>query len=224
MLMKRKLDILYEDKELLIVNKRSNYLTVSTDKVKENTLFHEVFTYIKGKNKNNKIFIVNRLDKDTSGIVVFAKSEKVKILLQNSWGNVIRRYHAVVVGKVVKKSDTVKSYLKESKSLVVYSSNDSKNGKLAITSYQVIKENNNYSLLLIDIKTGRKNQIRVHMNLINHPIVGDKKYGNKRSNYQRMFLHASYIKLINPITKKEIEINSNYPISFDSFFNNNYLG
>ena len=215
--MKRKLDILYEDKDLLIVNKRSNYLSVSTNQEKNNTLFHEVFTYIKSKNKNNKIFIVNRLDKDTSGIVVFAKNEKVKKLVQNNWDKVVRKYHAVVLGKLSKKTDTIKSYLKETKSLFVYSSNDSKNGKLAITDYEVIKENSNYSLLLIDIKTGRKNQIRVHLSDLGHPIVGDKKYGNK-CNFTRMYLHASYINLVHPITKKRIEIQSNYPNSFDAFF------
>lgn len=217
---KKKLDILYEDKEILVVNKPSGILTVSTPKEKEKTLFHEVSDYVKKSNPKAKVFIVHRLDKDTSGIVVFAKNQNVKYAYQNAWDNLVikRGYTAVVDGVLEKKKSIIKSYLKETKTLLVYSSNDKKNGKLAITSYNVVKETKKYSMLSIDIKTGRKNQIRVHMKDINHPILGDKKYGNKKSPLNRLMLHAGELIIINPKTKKKMEFISKTPKSFDLLF------
>ncbi len=217
---KKKLDILYEDKEILVVNKPSGILTVSTPKEKEKTLFHEVSDYVKKSNPKAKVFIIHRLDKDTSGIVVFAKNQNVKYAYQNAWDNLVikRGYTAVVDGVLEKKKSIIKSYLKETKTLLVYSSNDKKNGKLAITSYNVVKETKKYSMLSIDIKTGRKNQIRVHMKDINHPILGDKKYGNKKSPLNRLMLHAGELIIINPKTKKKMEFISKTPKSFDLLF------
>lgn len=217
---KKKLDILYEDKEILVVNKPSGILTVSTPKEKEKTLFHEVSDYVKKSNPKAKVFIIHRLDKDTSGIVVFAKNQNIKYAYQNAWDNLVikRGYTAVVDGVLEKKKSIIKSYLKETKTLLVYSSNDKKNGKLAITSYNVVKETKKYSMLSIDIKTGRKNQIRVHMKDINHPILGDKKYGNKKSPLNRLMLHAGELIIINPKTKKKMEFISKTPKSFDLLF------
>ncbi len=217
---KKKLDIIYEDKEILVVNKPSGILTVSTPKEKEKTLFHEVSNYVKKSNPKAKVFIIHRLDKDTSGIVMFAKNQNVKYAYQNAWDNLVikRGYIAVVDGVLEKKTGAVKSYLKETKTLLVYSSNDKKNGKLAITNYNVIKENKKYSMLDINIKTGRKNQIRVHMKDINHSILGDKKYGNKKSSVNRLMLHAGELIIINPKTKKKMEFVSKTPKSFDLLF------
>ena len=217
---KKKLDIIYEDKEILVVNKPSGILTVSTPKEKEKTLFHEVSDYVKKSNPKAKVFIIHRLDKDTSGIVVFAKNQNIKYAYQNAWDNLVikRGYTAVVDGVLEKKKSIIKSYLKETKTLLVYSSNDKKNGKLAITSYNVVKETKKYSMLSIDIKTGRKNQIRVHMKDINHPILGDKKYGNKKSPLNRLMLHAGELIIINPKTKKKMEFISKTPKSFDLLF------
>lgn len=210
------LDILYEDSNLIIVSKRSGLLTVSTDKVKENTLYKEVSDYVKMSNKNNKIFIVNRLDKDTSGIVVFAKSERVKEMLQSKWNDIVkvRKYVAVVSGITLEKG-TIKSYLSENKEHMVYSS---KKGKLAVTKYERIKYNDKYSMLNVYLYTGRKNQIRVHMKDINHLVVGDKKYGSKENPIGRLMLHCEYIEFINPVDNKIIKITSNYPSEFDSLF------
>ncbi len=218
---KKKLDILYEDKEILVVNKPSGILTVSTPKEKEKTLFHEVSDYVKKSNPKAKVFIVHRLDKDTSGIVMFAKNQNIKYAYQNAWDNLVlkRGYMAVVDGVLEKKKSIIKSYLKETKTLLVYSSNDKKNGKLAITSYNVVKETKKYSMLSIDIKTGRKNQIRVHMKDINHPILGDKKYGNKKSPVNRLMLHAGELVIINPKTKKKMTFVSEIPKSFELLFN-----
>ena len=170
--MKDKIKILYEDKYLLIVNKPNNLLTIATSKEKENTMYHKVLLYL--RKKNQKVFIVHRLDKDTSGLIIFAKSEKIKRYLQDNFSEIIRKYMAIVEGIPAKKQDTIKSYLAETKTNLVYITN-AKSGKLAITNYKVILEKNNYSLLDIEIKTGRKNQIRVQLNSIGHPILGDKK-------------------------------------------------
>ena len=220
---KKKLDIIYEDKEILVINKPSGILTVSTLKEKERTLFHEVSEYVKKSNPKAKVFIVNRLDRDTSGIVLFAKAQSIKYAYQNSWGKLAikRGYVAIVKGKMDNEKGTIKSYLKETKTLLVYSSNDKTNGKLAITNYSVIKENKKYSMLNIEIKTGRKNQIRVHLNDINHPILGDKKYGNVKSPANRLMLHANLLVLVNPKTNKKMEFESKIPKSFENLFNNN---
>lgn len=211
---KKKLEILYEDKFIIIVNKPSNLLTIATDLEKENTLYQQVYLYLKQKHKNNKVFIVHRLDKDTSGLVLFAKSEEVKYKLQDNWENVKRYYYAIVNGVVKKEKDVIKSYLKETKTFLVYSSND-KRGKLAITEYELLKTNNKYSLLKIDIKTGRKNQIRVHLNDINHSIVGDKKYGINNNPLKRLCLHAYYLEFLHPITNELIKVESKYPKDFN---------
>ena len=211
---KKKIDILYEDKFIIIVNKPSNLLTIATDKIYEDTLYSQVYDYLKQKHKNNKVFIVHRLDKDTSGLVLFAKNELVKHRLQDNWKNVKRFYYAIVNGSIEKNSDIIKSYLKETKTLLVYSTNDN-NGKLAITEYELLKKNNKYSLLKIDIKTGRKNQIRVHLNDINHSIVGDKKYGINNNPLKRLCLHAYYLEFSHPVTNEIIKIESKYPKEFN---------
>lgn len=212
---KDKLDIVYEDKSIIVINKKAHMLTISTDNEKEKTLFHQVMLYEKRKNKNNKVFIVHRLDKDTSGLVIFAKDEKIKYKLQNDWDkNTKRGYVAVVHGKT-KDKEVLKSYLMETKTLMVYSTNDTKNGKLAITEYQKIGGNNKYSLLKIKIKTGRKNQIRVQLNDINNPIVGDKKYGNNKFDpLRRLCLHANYLEFIHPITNKKMVFELDIPKEF----------
>ena len=216
---KEKLDILYEDKYLIVINKPHNLLTIGTDKIKDNTLYRKVSDYVKKQHKSNKIYIVHRLDKDTSGIIIFAKTEEVKRLLQQKWDNTKREYIALVEGKVTD-SKTIKSYLKETKTLYTYSTNNPKDGKLAITKYKPIIFNKEYSLLNIEILTGRKNQIRVHMKDIKHPIVGDKKYDSKKNPIRRMCLHACYLKFKHPILNKEIEIKSKYPEIFDQLIQN----
>jgi len=220
---KNKLDIIYQDKYILVINKPCGLLTVSTEKERENTLFHQVYMYEKQKNKNNKIFIVHRLDKDTSGLVIFAKSEKIKYQLQDNWNELVkkREYIALVCGKVEKDKDTIKSYIRENKNFISYSSNKKNDGKLAITHYEKIKSNSKYSLLKINISTGRKNQIRVHMNDIGHPIVGDKKYKAPLNPIRRMGLHATQLEMIHPVTKEILVLKSNMPKTFDSVFYTN---
>ena len=210
---KEKLKILYEDKHLLIVYKKSGIPTIKSDNYKDN-LYSEVWDYL--HKKNQKLFVVHRLDADTSGIVIFAKSEKVKNNLQDNWNNILREYLAVVHG-ITNEKGIIKSYLKETKTLYSYSTNDSKNGKYAETHYERIKVNKNYSLLKIDIKTGRKNQIRVHMKDNNTPIVGDKKYG-KKDGYRNMLLLAYKVFFVHPITRERINIELDIPELFLKIF------
>ena len=212
---KDKLDILYEDKYIIVVNKPSHLLTISTDNEKEKTLFHKVIMYEKKKNKNNKVFIVHRLDKDTSGIVLFAKDERIKYQLQNSWDKEAKRGYIAVVNGKTKDSDTLKSYLTETKTLFVYSTKNTKEGKLAITSYKKLAENKRLTLLDVRIKTGRKNQIRVQLNDNGNSIVGDKKYGNSKFDpLRRLCLHANYLEIIHPITKQRMVFETPIPKEF----------
>ena len=207
----KKLDIIYEDKELLVVNKPTKLLTIADSKEKFKTLYHEVREYL--HKKNQKVFIVHRLDKDTSGIVLFAKNDKLKRLLQDNWANYYREYIAVVEGKLNSDKGVIKCYLNETKTNLVYVSNNSK-GKLAITEYEVLKSNKNYSLVKIVIKTGRKNQIRASMAYIGNPIVGDKKYNSKLDTFKRLALHHTKLEINHPITKKTLTFVSAVPKEF----------
>ena len=208
----KELDIIYEDNNIIVVNKKEGLLTISTTKEKVNTLYYKVSNYVKEKNKNNKVFIINRIDKDTSGIVMFAKNQKIKDMYQNNWNNIVkeRYYYAIVCGILKEKEKTIKSYLKEDNKYIMHSSRD---GKLAITHYKVIKEKNNLSLLDINILTGRKNQIRVHMKEINAPILGDSKYSNKIND--RMYLHAYKLQVIDPISNKLMTFETKLPEEFN---------
>ena len=201
----KKMDIIYEDKELLVINKPTKLLTIATEKEKIKTLYHEARTYIKKQNPKNKIFVVHRLDKDTSGIVIFAKNEALKLLLQNNWNEYAknREYIAIVEGNVKKKCGTIVNYLKETKTLQVYDTKNPKVGKKCVTMYEILATNSLYTLLKIKIETGRKNQIRIALSSIGHPIVGDKKYNSKKNPYGRLALHSSRLLLIHPKTKKE---------------------
>ena len=217
---KDKLDIIYEDKSIIVVNKPSHLLTISTDNEKEKTLFHQVLLFEKRKNKNNKVFIVHRLDKDTSGIVLFAKDEKIKYKLQNNWDKEVKRGYVAVVHGHTKEKDTLRSFLAETKTLLVYSTNE-KNGKLAITEYERIKENNKLTLLKIKLKTGRKNQIRVQLNDNGNSIVGDKKYGNiKFDPLRRLCLHANFLDFIHPILNKRLVFEIDIPKEFMKLIEN----
>ena len=209
---RKKLEILYEDKFIIIVNKPHNLLTIATEKEKERTLYQYVYDYLKKKNKNNKVFIVHRLDKDTSGIVMFAKDEETKFFLQDNWDKFERCYVAVVYGKL-DKSGILKNYLSETKTHLTYITND-KNGKLAITQYERVLQNKKYTMLSLNLKTGRKNQIRVQLAHIGNPIVGDKKYGIKKDPIRRMALHAFLLSFIHPKSKEIIKIEIDIPDAF----------
>lgn len=202
--------IIYEDEKFLVVNKKRGLLTVSTDYEEKNTLYHQVYTYL--HTKGEKVFIVHRLDKETSGIILFAKKEEVKNILQDNWNDLVksRKYIAVVHG-IIKESGSIKSYLKEDKNTFIYSTK--KDGKLAITNYKILKQNKNYTLLDISLETGRKNQIRVHMKEMGYPIVGDRKYGIKEDS-KRLMLHSYSLSFYYPKEHKNYKFQTEIPADF----------
>lgn len=206
------LKIIFEDNDIIVVDKPTKILTISNEKEKEKTLYREVSNYLKKEKK--KVFVIHRLDFDTSGVIMFAKSQKVQQLYQDNWNNLakVREYTAVVQGKTNNKGH-IESYLKMSKSLQVYSSKN-KDGLFSITDYERIKFNDKYSMLKILISTGRRNQIRCHMYDIGHPIVGDLRYKSKDNSLGRLALHANRLEIINPLTNKLMIFVSEVPKEF----------
>ena len=209
------LDILYEDDYLIAINKPCGLLSISNDKEKEITAYRMVSNYVKQNNKNNYIFVVHRLDQDTSGVLMFCKNEKIRDKMQDNWNTIVKKRGniAIVDGKL-SGNGTIHSYLLENKQQFVYSSRN-KQGKEAITHYSVLKSNNNYSLVQVFIDTGRRNQIRVHLSEKGYPIVGDKKYKCKTNPIKRLCLHANILEFIHPVTKKLIHIESDIPSEFN---------
>ena len=208
-------EVLFEDEHIIVVNKPSGLLTIATAKERDKTLYHIVREYLVSKDRNARVFIVHRLDKDTSGVVVLAKDEKTKNQLQENWSEFVslREYVAVVHGHLKRKSDRIVQRLSETKTNLVYVSKKD-DAKEAITNYSVVKENDKYSLVSINIETGRKNQIRVAFNTIGNPIVGDKKYSNIRDNEARLYLHANRLKMYYPNLGKDILFETANPKEF----------
>lgn len=208
------INIIYEDNDIIVIDKPSKILTISNKNEKVNTLYRMVSDYLKKEHK--KVFIIHRLDFDTSGIIIFAKSQRVQKLYQDNWNDLakIREYTAIVDGITANKGH-IESYLKQTKTLLVYSSKN-KDGLFAITDYEKIGGNSKYSMLKILISTGRRNQIRCHMADIGHPILGDYRYKCKINPIDRLCLHANRLEIINPITKELMVFNSNIPKEFNS--------
>lgn len=206
------LEILYEDDDLIAINKPCGLLSISNDKEKMVTAFRLVSDYLKTQNRNQKLFVVHRLDQETSGVLLFSKNLKLKEELQDSWNDIVktREYVCAVEGKM-KNSETITSYLTMNHFQKVYSTKNKEIGKLAITTYQTLDYNNEISLLKVNILTGRRNQIRVHMSEAGHTIIGDKKYGSKMNLIGRLALHASTLELIDPRTKKLLSIEAKVP-------------
>nr|WP_319488763.1 RluA family pseudouridine synthase [uncultured Caproiciproducens sp.] len=214
------LDILYEDDNLIVINKPAGLLSIATDKEKELTAYHLLTDYVRLHNSSNRIFAVHRLDRDTSGVLMVAKNEEMKLALQDHWAELVsqRGYMAVVEGQLTEKSGKIRSWLKQTKTQLVYSSAKAGDGKEAITNYRVVKENTEYSLLEINLETGRKNQIRVHMKDMGHPVAGDKKYGARTNPLKRMGLHAYKLELQNPFTLETMCFEAKPPKSFTALF------
>jgi len=213
----RGLEIIYEDRDIIVVDKPAKLLTMGTDREKDKTAYYILTDYVrKGSRKSqNRIFIVHRLDRDTSGVLIFAKNEKAKLSLQNQWQDTQKQYLAVVHGTPPQKEGLISSYLAENKAYVVYSTTDASKGKLAKTSYKVLKETGRYSLLELGLLTGRKNQIRVHLADIGCPVVGDRKYGNPKDVYTRLALHAKSISFLHPSTSRRVTIETKMPSYFE---------
>lgn len=211
-----RLKIVYEDDDIIVVNKGYGLLSVSTDRVKDGTAYSLLRDYLKRKDPRNMLFIVHRLDRYTSGLMLFAKSAVAKEEMQHNWNNMVmdRRYAAIVEGIPAETEGTQKSYLAENSGMTVYSTDKPEEGKLAVTRWRVVKSRNGYSLMDISLDTGRKNQIRVHMSEMGHPIAGDRKYGAHTSPMHRVALHARTLRFIHPITRAGMNFELPLPASF----------
>ncbi|MCI0522026.1 MAG: RluA family pseudouridine synthase [Bacteroidales bacterium] len=212
----RNMSILYEDDHLIVIDKHAGLLTIATDKEKDRTAYTMLSSHVKLQNPANRIFIVHRLDRDTSGVMMFAKSEKVQSLMQSEWKDRVkeRTYIAVVEGKVEEPEGRISSYIYESKSLVMHSVQNPEKGDLAVTRFRTIKSNKDYSLLEVTLETGKKNQIRIHMQEIGHPVAGDRKYGASGNPIGRLGLHASVLAFVHPVTGKDMHFELKAPAKF----------
>lgn len=212
-------NILFEDDDVIVAEKDAGLLTIASKNEKQLTAYRQLMDYVKTAHPNNRIFIVHRLDRDTSGIIIFAKSKEVQQTLQNNWHELVpeRAYIALVEG-TVKKDGMITSWLKENSAFIVYSSPKPNDGQKAVTHYKVLKKTRQYSLLEVHLETGRKNQIRVHMQDLRHPIVGDKKYGAKSRPIGRLGLHAYKISFKHPVTNESLTFESSIPTSFMKLF------
>ena len=209
--------IIFEDEDLIVIEKPAGLLTIASETEKTRTAYYQLNEVLKGRSPRTgeRIFIVHRLDRDTSGLMVFAKNEKVKRTLQEGWKEVEKRYYALVEGRPAKKEGGIRSRLSETKSLKVYIDPHSEGARLSETKYQVIKAGREYSLLDILLETGRKNQIRVHLSGIGHPVAGDKKYGAKTNPIARLGLHSYRLLFKHPVTGKPLRFESKLPASFN---------
>lgn len=213
-----RMSIVYEDDHIIVVNKGYGLLSMGTDSVrKDETAYTILKEYVKKKHPMNKIFIIHRLDRDTSGLMMFAKSMEAKEAMQHNWNNMVisRNYVAVVEGVVEQKSGVIRSWLNETSQYEVYSTQEEGNGQLAITRYNVLDAGHGYSLVEFSLDTGRKNQIRVHAaQELKHPIVGDRKYGAASSPIHRLALHARTLRFAHPITREDMNFELPIPSRF----------
>ncbi len=210
------LTILHEDQDIIVVDKINGLLTMGTEKEKEKTAYFLLTDYVRKGNPRarNRVFIVHRLDRDTSGVLVFAKTELAKRFLQDNWKEFEKKYVTVVHGKLSEKEGIITSYLVENSAYRMYSVNNPEKGKFSKTGFKVIGENANFSLIEIDLFTGTKNQIRVHFAEKGHPVAGDKIYGIPEKGVKRLALHSYSLTLIHPFTKKKMTFETEVPAYF----------
>ena len=220
-----RLPIIYEDDDLIVINKPSGLLSIASDNEKSSTAYRMLSDYVQQKDKHNRVFVIHRLDEDTSGVFMIAKNVQIQQALQEHWNDIVKKrgYYAIVEGTMEKKSDTIKSYLKKNSQNLMYSSKKAGDGQLAITHYKVMKENKKYSLLDVNIDTGRKNQIRVHLGERGHYIIGDDKYGKPANPIKRLGLHAYELDFVHPFTGKLVKFTAPMPKEFSLLMDENYV-
>lgn len=224
-------EIIYEDDDLLVIDKPAGQLSVAADNQRrryreggaaDRTAFALMRQYVKRRNPRADLYILHRLDRDTSGVLAFAKNPAVQEALRDNWNNLVRRrqYVAVLRGTLTPPEGVVKSYLAEDRQYNVYSTPDASKGKLAITSYKTLQTGNGFTLAEMNLSTGRKNQIRVHMADLRHPVVGDTRYGGKTSPVGRMCLHAQTLALVHPFERRLLTFTAPAPDSFQTLISN----
>lgn len=211
-----RLQIVYEDDDIIVVDKGYGLLSIGTDTKHTGTAYWILRDYVKRLDPRNKIFIIHRLDQHTSGLMMFAKTQEAKERMQHNWNNMVleRKYIAVVEGQIEPPEGTVESWLAENAAHEVYSTNNPRIGKHAITHYRTLRSRGRYSMVELQLATGRKNQIRVHLRDLGNPIVGDRRYGAQTSPIRRLALHAHTLRFIHPITRRDMNFTSPLPPGF----------
>lgn len=212
--------ILFEDKTVIVIEKRAGLLTMATEKEKDKTAYSYLYDHVKKEDPLNKIFILHRLDRETSGVMMFAKTLEVQTIMQRAWNVSVtdRTYIAVVEGNVKEDTGTITSWLRENKNYEVYSSPVDNGGQLATTHFKVIQRNKLYTMLELKLDTGRKNQIRVHMQVLGNSVIGDKKYGASSNPIGRIGLHANVLTFNHPYSNKLMRFESFIPKGFTDLF------
>ena len=212
--------ILYEDEDIIVINKPSGLLSVATDREKGKTAYRLVSDYVTQLNPKARVYVVHRLDEDTSGVLVFAKKYEVREALQNHWQEIVetRAYYAIVEGKMERDEAVLQDYLMQNDLHLVFVTKNKTAGKLSTTAYKVISYKEPYSLLDVHISSGRKNQIRVQLGSRGHYVVGDDKYGEPSDPLGRLGLHAYQLTFTNPLSGKRYDFITPMPDAFKSLF------
>ena len=210
--------IVYEDDAVIVINKPSGLLTIATEKEKKETAYYLLNAYFKERNPSrpDRIFIVHRLDRETSGLIVFAKDEAAKRRLQKDWNGAEKKYYAVVEGIPRDPEGRIESYLSETTAFKVYSEPAGEESKHAVTKYRLMRAGKGHALLDVLLETGKKHQIRVHLADIGCPVVGDKKYGAKTNPFRRVALHAYSLSFAHPVSGKRMQFTTPLPKAFAS--------
>jgi 23S rRNA pseudouridine1911/1915/1917 synthase len=212
-----KLEVIAEDESIIVIAKPAGLLTIATDKEKIRTAYATLRAYLNNKPRPEKLFIVHRLDREASGLIVFAKNIESKERLQDQFKehSAGRRYIAVVEGRVKEDEFTVRTCLAENAAYRVYTTSSRNRGKLAVTHVKVLRRNSRTSLIEVRLETGRKHQIRVHLADRGHPIVGDKDYGSVSNPLRRLALHGEWLEFRHPASGERKTFRSRHPREFD---------
>ena len=214
------LRVIFEDDHLIVVDKKAGLLSVGTEREREQTAYAILKAYVKSAGEHNKVFVLHRLDRDTSGVMMFAKSKEIQEQMQRSWNDVVtdRRYVLVVGGRVENNEGQITTWLTEGNTFETKSSFTPNGGQRSTTYYRVLHRSSQYTMLEATLDTGRKNQIRVHMKDLGHSIVGDKKYGGVKSPFERLGLHAHILEFVHPVTGAKHRFESRIPRQFTDLF------
>lgn len=210
--------VLYEDEGLIAVHKPAGLLSVGTETEKKRTAYRILSDHLRSRDSRSRLFVVHRLDRDTSGVLLFAKDPALKEALQSDWNGLVkqRRYLAIVEGADLPDTGECRSKLTENKVHRVHSTKGE--GKEAVTLYHVLSRRGDYALLEVDIQTGRKNQIRSHLSELGHPVAGDEKYGAQSDPLGRLALHAQTLSLTDPRSGKLLTFTAPVPREFGKMF------
>ena len=220
MLLNKYVKIVYEDKDIIVIEKSEGILSMASTP-KQYCVKNVLDEYFEKRHFKCTAHVVHRLDRETSGLMIYAKNIETAKILEDNWHDMVydRRYIAVLCGRVEKEGGTIQSWLRESKSFVTYSSPTDNGGKLAITHYHRLRSTDDFSLVEMKLETGRKNHIRVHMADLGNPVAGDQKYGNGRDPLHRLALHAYRLNFYHPITREQMQFETPIPKEFLIFFN-----